>query len=196
MTDSSSSSFDTATLDRLTGGAFSAATSGERTARLREWLQQQPEFEVVQAVAHEMSHRDRGAAKVVRERMEELRRVKEQDTLIQQWAEKGQGLRDAPRINMADAMAWQRDAAKAGAPLSREPLASLKAALAERVKAIEDLQHQAQVERSPADAAELDDTDKITQLLEFHGRLRFSAGRGCVRADGARRARPPRPPRG
>lgn len=150
MTDSSSSSFDTATLDRLTGGAFSAATSGERTARLREWLQQQPEFEVVQAVAHEMSHRDRGAAKVVRERMEELRRVKEQDTLIQQWAEKGQGLRDAPRINMADAMAWQRDAAKAGAPLSREPLASLKAALAERVKAIEDLQHQAQVEREAA----------------------------------------------
>jgi hypothetical protein len=44
-------------------------------------------------------------------------------------------------------MAWQRDAAKAGAPLSREPLQSLKGQLAERVKAIEDLQHKAQVYR-------------------------------------------------
>ncbi|NBW87799.1 MAG: hypothetical protein EBR23_13495, partial [Planctomycetia bacterium] len=52
---------------------------------------------------------------------------------------KGLALRDAPRINIADAMAWQRDAAKAGAPLSREPLAGLKTALADRVKAIEDL---------------------------------------------------------
>ena len=47
-------------------------------------------------------------------------------------------------------MGWQRDAAKAGAPLSREPLASLKNALAERVKAIEDLQHQTQVQREAA----------------------------------------------
>jgi hypothetical protein len=47
-------------------------------------------------------------------------------------------------------MAWQRDAAKAGAPLSREPLAGLKTALADRVKAIEDLQHQSQVQREAA----------------------------------------------
>jgi ATP-dependent RNA helicase SUPV3L1/SUV3 len=47
-------------------------------------------------------------------------------------------------------MGWQREAAKAGAPLSREPLASLKTALAERVKAIEDLQHQTQVQREAA----------------------------------------------
>ena len=47
-------------------------------------------------------------------------------------------------------MAWQRDAAKAGAPLSREPLASLKAALSERVKVVEDLQNQAMVQREAA----------------------------------------------
>ncbi|MEO0003934.1 MAG: hypothetical protein RLZZ22_1626, partial [Pseudomonadota bacterium] len=38
----------------------------------------------------------------------------------------------------------------AGAPLSREPLAGLKAALAERMKAVEDLQHRVQVERETA----------------------------------------------
>ena len=82
--------------------------------------------------------------------MDEKRRNIEQEALAHSWAEKGVALRDAPRINIADAMAWQRDAAKAGAPLSREPLAGLKTALADRVKAIEDLQHQSQVQREAA----------------------------------------------
>ena len=97
-----------------------------------------------------MSHRDKGAAKVLRDSMDEKRRNIEQEALAHSWAEKGSALRDAPRINIADAMAWQRDAAKAGAPLSREPLAGLKTALADRVKAIEDLQHQSQVQREAA----------------------------------------------
>ncbi|MEO8390641.1 DUF349 domain-containing protein, partial [Polaromonas sp.] len=46
--------------------------------------------------------------------------------------------------------AWQRDAAKAGAPLSKEPLAGLKVQLADRVKTIEDLQHRTQVQREAA----------------------------------------------
>ncbi|RYF15978.1 MAG: DUF349 domain-containing protein [Comamonadaceae bacterium] len=47
-------------------------------------------------------------------------------------------------------MAWQRDAAKAGAPLSREPLATVKSELAERVRGIEDLQNRVQVQREAA----------------------------------------------
>lgn len=42
------------------------------------------------------------------------------------------------------------DAAKAGAALSREPLSQFKAQLAERVKAVEDLQHRTQVQREVA----------------------------------------------
>ena len=150
VTESSAKTPDLASLDTLTGGAFTAPTSGDRAARLRDWLQTEPSVEQLQHVAHEMSVRDRGAAKAVRERLDELRRLKEQDALIQTWAEKGQALCEAPRIQIGDALAWQRDAAKAGAPLSREPLASLKTALADRVKAIEDLQHQAQVQREAA----------------------------------------------
>ena len=150
MTDSSTPSFDLAALDNLTGGAFSVSSATERTARLRDWLAGQPSLEQLQAVFDEMSHRDKGAAKVLREKLDELRRSKDQDALIVEWAAKGEALRDAPHIHLADAMAWQRDAAKAGAPLSREPLAGLKTALAERVKAIEDLQHQTQVQREAA----------------------------------------------
>ena len=144
---SSSSQHDTQTLDALTGGAFSAPTSGERSARLREWLATDPTVESMQEVFREMSTRDKGAAKALREKLDELRRAKAQEALAQEWAHKGEALRDAPRINLADAMAWQRDAAKAGAPLSREPLSTLKIQLAERVKGIEDLQHRAQVQR-------------------------------------------------
>ena len=141
---------DLTALDALTAGAFTAATSGERISLLQAWLLTEPSLAALQDVFKEMSHRDKGAAKVLRDSMDEKRRNIEQEALSHSWAEKGLALRDAPRINIADAMAWQRDAAKAGAPLSREPLAGLKTALADRVKAIEDLQHQSQVQREAA----------------------------------------------
>lgn len=137
-------------LDAMTGGAFSAATSGERAARIREWLQTQPSPDQLQEVFKELSGRDKGAAKAVRERLEEIRRAKGQEAIAAEWAEKAQALLAAPKLPIADALAWQRDAAKAGAPLSRDPLASLKAQLNERVKTIEDLQHRVQVQREAA----------------------------------------------
>jgi len=137
-------------LDALTGGAFSAATSGERAARIREWLSTQPAPEQLQEVFKELSARDKGAARAVRERLDEIRRAKAQEAIAAEWAEKAQALLAAPKLNIADALAWQRDAAKAGAPLSREPLATLKTQLAERIKVIEDLQHRVQVQREAA----------------------------------------------
>src|SRR5450830_1229423 len=137
-------------LDALTGGAFSAPTSGERSSRIREWLAGNPAESQLQEVFKELSVRDKGAARPVRERLDELKRAKGQEVIAAEWAEKAQGLLSAPRLNIADAMAWQRDAAKAGAPLSREPLSVLKVQLADRVKVIEDLQHRVQVQREAA----------------------------------------------
>ncbi len=137
-------------LDALTGGAFSAATSGERAARIRDWLATQPAPEQLQDVFKELSARDKGAARAVRERLDEIRRAKGQEAIAAEWADKAQTLLAAPKLNIADALAWQRDAAKAGAPLSREPLSLLKVQLAERVKVIEDLQHRVQVQREAA----------------------------------------------
>jgi ATP-dependent RNA helicase SUPV3L1/SUV3 len=147
VTDASASTLDAAALDRLTGGAFTAPTASERAARVRDWLASEPSLEHLQEVYKELSAKDKGAAKPLREKLDELRRARAQDSLALDWAQRAQTLLAAPRINLADAMAWQRDAAKAGAPLSREPLQSLKGQLAERVKAIEDLQHKAQVYR-------------------------------------------------
>jgi len=137
-------------LDALTGGAFSAATSGERAARVRDWLAQEPSAEQLQEVFKELSVRDKGAAKAIRERIDEIKRAKNQEAIAAEWADKAQTLLVSARLNIADAMAWQRDAAKAGAPLSREPLSLLKTQLAERVKTIEDLQHRVQVQREAA----------------------------------------------
>ena len=147
MTHANTKPHDLQQLDALTGGAFTAATSGDRAARVREWLATSPAQELMQEVFKELSVKDKGAAKPLREKLDELRRAKTQDALAAEWAARGQVLLDTPRLNIADAMAWQRDAAKAGAPLSREPLASLKAALSERVKVVEDLQNQAMVQR-------------------------------------------------
>ena len=150
VTQSSSKTPDVQALDAMTGGAFAAQTSGERAAKLREWLLTEPSQEELQLVFKEISTRDKGAAKVLREKLDELKRAHGQDVLATEWAERAQAMIAADRLNIADAMAWQRDAAKAGAPLSREPLASLKLQLNEKVKAVEDLQHQVMVQRETA----------------------------------------------
>ena len=150
VTQASTKPQDTQALDALTGGAFSAPTSGERAARVRDWLAGNPTPEQMQDVFKELSARDKGAAKPLREKLDEIRRSKGQELLAAEWAEKAQALLGSGKLNIADAMAWQRDAAKAGAPLSREPLAAIKAQLAERVKGIEDLQHRVQVQREAA----------------------------------------------
>lgn len=137
-------------LDSLTGGAFSAHTSTERTARIRDWLAGAPSAEQMQAVFKEISGKDKGAAKLLREKLDEIKRSKGQESIAQEWADKAQALLAVAKLNIADAMAWQRDAAKAGAPLSKEPLATLKGQLGDRVKVIEDLQHRVQVQREAA----------------------------------------------
>jgi len=136
--------------DALTDGAFSAPTSGERTTRIRAWLSQDPPLEQLQEVFRELAARDKGAARPVRERLDEMRRTKNQEQAGAEWATKAQDLLTQSKLNIADALAWQRDAAKAGAPLSKEPLLALKAQLVERVRVIEDLQHTVQVQREAA----------------------------------------------
>ncbi len=137
-------------LDGLTGGAFSAPTSGERAARIRQWLTTDPSAEQMSEVYKDLANRDKGAAKPLKEKLDELKRSKGQEAVAAEWAEKAHALLALSKLNLADALAWQRDAAKAGAPLSREPLAGLKVQLAERVKTIEDLQHRTQVQREAA----------------------------------------------
>jgi hypothetical protein len=137
-------------LDGLTGGAFSAPTSGERTARIRTWLATDPTAEQMAEVYKDLANRDKGAAKPLKEKLDEIKRSKGQEAVAAEWADKAQALLAVPKLNLADALAWQRDAAKAGAPLSKEPLAGLKGQLADRVKTIEDLQHRTQVQREAA----------------------------------------------
>lgn len=141
---------DLANLDPLTAGIFQAATSGDRSARLREWLQTEPSEALLHEVYRELSSKDKGVAKQLKEKIEEIKRSQGQEALASDWAQKAALILSAPRLNMADALAWQRDAAKAGAPLSREPLSGLKAKLVEVVKGVEDLQHQVMVQRESA----------------------------------------------
>ena len=122
-------SHDAHPLDGLTGGAFSAPTSGERTARIRTWLATEPSAEQMADVYKDLANRDKGAAKPLKEKLDEIKRSKGQEAVAAEWAEKAQALLAAPKLNLADALAWQRDAAKAGAPLSKEPLAGLKVQL-------------------------------------------------------------------
>ncbi len=147
---SSAKAADIHPLDGLTGGAFSAPTSGERAARIRQWLTTEPSAEQMAEVYKNLANRDKGAAKPLKEKLDEVKRSKGQEVVAAEWAAKAQGLLATGKLNLADALAWQRDAAKAGAPLSKEPLASLKVQLVERVKTIEDLQHRTQVQREAA----------------------------------------------
>ena len=137
-------------LDVATRGVFSATSSVDRATRLQAWLDSQPDLELMQSVFRELSARDKGASKALRERIEDIKRAQQQTELVALWEQKGQALLQNPKMPMAQALAWQRDAAKAGAPLSCQPLADIKRAINARFEHIEDLQHQAQVLRESA----------------------------------------------
>lgn len=147
---STASFYTLADLDSITGGVFHAPTSGERAALLRLWLEKEPAADLMQAVYLELSAKDKGAAKALREKLDDLKRSKNQEMIAAEWAAKAEKFLQAEKVNIADALAWQRDAAKAGAPLSKEPLAGLKEQLNARIKQVEDVQHQAQVQREAA----------------------------------------------
>lgn len=111
---SAPSTADLSQLDALTGGAFKSPTSGERATRLREWLASEPSIEQMTEVYRELSHRDKGAAKPLKDKLDELKRIKAQNAIAEEWAAKAQALLAQSRLNLADAMGWQREAAKAG----------------------------------------------------------------------------------
>lgn len=148
--DAASSHLSPKQLDELTMGAFSASTSTLRAQRLRAWIDTNPSIESMQEAFKEMSARDKGAAKSLRGKIDELKKLKAQEALTLDWAAKAEMILTAEHLNLVDALAWVRDAAKAGAPLSKEPLASLKALMAEKIKRIEDLEHRSQVQREAA----------------------------------------------
>lgn len=134
-------------LNALTSGAFSANQSQERAALLKAWLQTQPSLTDLVKVHREMSGRDKGAAKVLKEAIDALKREHHQEELVSEWTHKAQQVLAQHPFAMGDALAWIRDAAKAGAPLSKDPLAGLKALLSDRIKSVEDLQQQCMVQR-------------------------------------------------
>ena len=98
----------------MTAGIFNAATSGERSARLREWLASEPAEALLNDVYRELASRDKGVAKILKEKLDEIKRAHGQEALASDWGQKAEHMLMAPRLNIADALAWQRDAAKAG----------------------------------------------------------------------------------
>ena len=86
------SASDIPTLDAMTGGAFTAPTSGERAARVRDWLATQPSADQMQDVYKELSVKDKGAAKPLREKLDEIKRIRNQELIAEEWAAKAQGL--------------------------------------------------------------------------------------------------------
>lgn len=129
-------------LDALTGGLFSLETSAARLQAAQDWLDGHPDPEDVQLVYKELVAKDKGAARPLRDRLHALRQASQQDALAHEWQGKAEDLLQAARFNLADALAWQRDAGQAGAPLSREPLSSLAARLRQRIEHLEHLQNE------------------------------------------------------
>ena len=79
-------------LDALTGGAFSASTAGDRAAKVRDWMATNPSAEQMQEVFKELSARDKGAVKPIREKLDELKKAKGQEAVGEEWAAKAQAL--------------------------------------------------------------------------------------------------------
>ena len=55
---------------------------------MRIWLATQPDHEMMLTVYRELSNRDKGASKALRERLDEIKREKTQSELVQDWMQK------------------------------------------------------------------------------------------------------------
>lgn len=97
-------------LDALTGGAFTADSSQQRAERVQAWLAAQPEAEHLQQVHRALSQKDSGVAKLVKEVLDERRRKEQEQALRQEWLNRAEELCGAEKINIADGLAWLRDA--------------------------------------------------------------------------------------
>lgn len=139
-----------ASVDALIASVTSAPTPSDRSARVREWLASAPSAEQLAEAHKQLERRDRAAARLVQEHQADIERTRRQDAIAEEWRVRIQAILDAPTLDMAAATNWQRDAARAGAPLSREPLATLKARLSEAMRQVEDLQRRSQVQREAA----------------------------------------------
>ena len=73
---------DIAHLDPSVAAIFQAATSGDRSARLREWLQTGPSEALLHEVYRELSSKDKGVAKQLKEKIDDLKRSHGQLVLI------------------------------------------------------------------------------------------------------------------
>jgi ATP-dependent RNA helicase SUPV3L1/SUV3 len=137
-------------LDALTGGALSASTASERATRIKEWLTSNPPVEQLQAAFKELSLRDKGAAKHIRAQLDEIRRTKNQESATLEWQNKAEKILSQPKFNMADGLAWLRDAPKVNISLAQEPFLTLKNQLGQSIKGIEDVQRRVQVQAEAA----------------------------------------------
>lgn len=137
-------------LDAVTGGVFSASNTAKRLECVNQWLASNPEPALLQQVYKALSASDKGAAKPIRQRMNDIRQSNQQEEAGQDWAVKAEKILAATTFHIADGMAWLRDAAKAGAPLSKEPLADLRSRIADQIKNLEELQHKTMVQKEAA----------------------------------------------
>jgi len=87
-------------MDALTGGALTAATSGERVSLIREWLAQNPSAEQMSEVFKDLANRDKGAAKLVKEKLDDIKRAKGQEAVAAEWADKAKALLALPKLNL------------------------------------------------------------------------------------------------
>ena len=86
---------------------------------LKSWLETQPSLTDLNRVHKEMSGRDKGAAKVLKEAIDSLKREHHQEELVVEWTHKAQHVLGQHPFVMGDALAWVRDAATSRRIISR-----------------------------------------------------------------------------
>jgi hypothetical protein len=93
--------------------------------------------------------RDKGAARLLREKLDEIKRAKGQEAIAAEWAEKAAACwRSRAEHRRRHGLAARRR--QGGRPLSREPLAGVKTQLAERIRASRTCRTGVQVQREAA----------------------------------------------
>lgn len=132
-------------LDVLTGGAFSANSSQERVDAIQQWLATNPAIDAMQEVHKELSNKDSGVAKLVKDKLDVLKELEQLQAAQAEWVQKADDMLGASKMSMADGLAWLRDAEQSlGLGWAETSVLQAAERVRERVDAIDRLERNAQ----------------------------------------------------
>ncbi|MDI9336249.1 MAG: hypothetical protein QM520_04385 [Gammaproteobacteria bacterium] len=122
-----------------------AQSSQERSELVRHWLDSQPSKESLQYLYRLLVDKDKGSARNIRLRLDELKNGDQYAMQVGEWLSSAGELLENNATSLGQLLAWQRDLAKTKLAVDQEPLQTTYQAIVQKIQQIEWIEQTAKI---------------------------------------------------